>query len=84
VPGTNQPRQIPEGAQRQLAGTGPLAGTPTPVAAGFIRMISDRRPNVATPGAADATGQQQPTNDEPPASNQPADAATPPAQTPNQ
>jgi hypothetical protein len=89
VPGTNPPRQVPNGAAQQPANTGPVAntgavaGTPTPVAAGIIRLMSDRRPSVTTPGAPGAPGQPNPTNEQPPASTQPADAATRPAQTSN-
>jgi membrane-associated protease RseP (regulator of RpoE activity) len=86
VPVTNQPRQLPGATPQQLATTGPItgAGTPTPVAAGVIRLMSDRRPNASAPGATDATGQQNQRVQQPSTARQPADAVTRPAQTPNQ
>jgi PDZ domain len=86
TPGTNQPRQLPGTTPQQLATTGPItgAGTPTPVAAGVIRLMSDRRPNATAPGATGATGQQNQSIQQPAAAEQPADAATRPAQAPNQ
>jgi hypothetical protein len=49
------PRQLPGGTPPQIADTGPLAGSPTPVAAGIIRLMSDRRPNQTPSGT---TGDQ--------------------------
>ncbi|HEY3391697.1 MAG TPA: PDZ domain-containing protein [Lacipirellulaceae bacterium] len=83
VPGTNQPRQLPGAAPQQLATTAPITGTPTPVAAGVIRLMSDRRPNASAPGTTGATGRQNQRVQQPTA-RQPADAVTRPAQTPNQ
>ncbi|HJQ82313.1 MAG TPA: hypothetical protein VJ828_20300, partial [Lacipirellulaceae bacterium] len=86
VPGTNQPRQLPGATPQQLATTGPItgAGTPTPVAAGVIRLMSDRRPNVNAPNATGATGRQNQRVQQPATARQPADAVTRPVQTPNQ
>jgi hypothetical protein len=86
VPGTNQPRQLPGAAPQQPATTGPItgAGTPTPVAAGVIRLMSDRRPNVNAPNATGATGRQNQRVQQPATARQPADAVTRPVQTPNQ
>jgi hypothetical protein len=82
LPGPNRPRQAPAGA-RQQANTGPLSGSPTPVAAGIIQLMADRRPSAAASGTAGAIDQQnQPTQRAP--GEQPAGAQTTPAQPPNQ
>jgi hypothetical protein len=50
------PQPVPGRTSPQVANTGPLSGSPVPVAAGIIRLMSDRRPNVNAAGATDATG----------------------------
>jgi hypothetical protein len=89
VPGANQPLQqpgsVPGSASQQLAGSGPIAGSPTPVAAGIIRMMSDRRPNLNSPGATDSSQQPgQPAATQQPTGEQPAESATRPVQAPVQ
>jgi hypothetical protein len=88
APGINQSRQqpgtVPGNAPQQLTSGGPITGTPAPVAAGIIRMMSDRRPNVSAPGAAGATQQTGLPAPTQPTGEQPVDGVTPPAQTPGQ
>jgi hypothetical protein len=54
-------RQLPGRAPQQATNTVPLAGSPTPVAAGIIRLMSDRRPDPNAAGTTDpAADQNQP------------------------
>jgi hypothetical protein len=66
----SEPRQLPGRTPPppQVADTGPLSGSPTPVAAGIIRLMSDRRPTPTAPGT---TGDQNQAIQQP-SSNQPA------------
>jgi hypothetical protein len=50
-----QSRLLPGRTPQQVANTGPLSGSPMPVAAGIIRLMSDRRPNGEVSGATGAT-----------------------------
>jgi hypothetical protein len=80
APAAAQPRQVPGQTPQQVAtNTGPLAGTLVPVAAGIIRLMSDRRPIVNTPGATGAA--PQPNQSTQPQSNgQPRATPTSPTQ----
>ncbi len=72
-----QSRQVPGRTPQQVANTGPLSGSPVPVAAGIIRLLSDRRPNGDVSGATGAT--RQPNQSTQPQSNrqQPASPISP-------
>jgi hypothetical protein len=51
TPAAAQSPHVPGQSPQQVTNAGPLAGTPVPVAAGIIRLMSDRRPNADVSGA---------------------------------
>jgi hypothetical protein len=78
-----QSRQLPgQTPQQQIANTGRLSGTPVPVAAGIIRLMSDRRPNLDASGATGSsvqpnqTIQQRQSNQQPVSPTSPAQRQT--------
>jgi len=87
-PGIGEPQQLPGRAPQPLGTSGQIAGeSSAPVAAGIIRLLSDRRPGGAAQGAAEGTtdqnrpGQQPAGSQQPAAGQQPAATQQPPAAT---
>lgn len=80
TPAAAQSRQVPGRTPQQIANTAPLAGTPVPVAAGIIRLMSDRRPNVDVSGAGATGATTRPNQSTQPQSNRQQPAIPAPAQ----